>query len=91
MGVRLNKVLSELNIGLQTAVDYLKRRPELGEIKSDASPNTKISDIQYEALAKYFSKNGNKIAWPKQKKPETPKTGAYSIKQSPPKNNIWTS
>ena len=69
MGVRLNKVLSELNIGLQTAVDYLKSKPELGEIKSDASPNTKISDIQYEALAKYFNKNGNKIAWPKQKKP----------------------
>ena len=85
MGVRLNKVLSELNIGLQTAVDYLKRRPELGEIKSDASPNTKISDIQYEALAKYFNKNGNKITWPKQKKPETPKTGANSTKTVPPK------
>ena len=26
MGVRLNKVLTELNIGLQTAVDYLKKK-----------------------------------------------------------------
>lgn len=26
MGVRLNKVLSELNIGLQTAVDFLKNK-----------------------------------------------------------------
>ena len=33
MGVRLNKVLSELNIGLQTAVDFLKNKKELGEVK----------------------------------------------------------
>ena len=32
MGVRLNKVLTELNIGLQTAVDYLKNKKSLGEI-----------------------------------------------------------
>ena len=52
MGVRLNKVLTELNIGLQTAVDYLKKK-NLGEI-SDATMNTKISDEQYEALVKEF-------------------------------------
>ena len=50
MGVRLNKVLSELNIGLQTAVDFLKAHQELGEIRDDANPNTKIWDSQYEAL-----------------------------------------
>ena len=50
MGVRLNKVLTELNIGLQTAVDYLKNKPSLGEIRDDANVNTKISDEQYEAL-----------------------------------------
>ena len=55
MGVRLNKVLSELNIGLQTAVDFLKKRNELGEVKDDATPNTKISDEQYEALVDQFS------------------------------------
>ena len=55
MGVRLNKVLSELNIGLQTAVDYLKKKVELGEIKDDATPNTKISDEQYAALVDQFS------------------------------------
>ncbi len=54
MGIRLNKVLTELNIGLQTAVDFLKERKELGEIKEDATSNTKISDEQHEALVKAF-------------------------------------
>ena len=54
MGVRLNKVLTELNIGLQTAIDYLKNKKSLGEIKDDANVNTKISDEQYEALVKEF-------------------------------------
>ena len=54
MGVRLNKVLTELNIGLQTAVDYLKNKKSLGEIRDDANVNTKISDEQYEALVKEF-------------------------------------
>ena len=54
MGVRLNKVLTELNIGLQTAVDFLKNKKSLGEIKDDANVNTKISDEQYEALVKEF-------------------------------------
>ena len=52
MGVRLNKVLTELNIGLQTAVDYLKKK-NLGEI-NDATMNTKITDEQYNALVKEF-------------------------------------
>ena len=52
MGVRLNKVLTELNIGLQTAVDYLKKK-NLGDI-TDATVNTKISDEQYDALVKEF-------------------------------------
>ncbi len=52
MGVRLNKVLTELNIGLQTAVDFLKKK-NLGEIE-DATVNTKISDEQYKALVKEF-------------------------------------
>lgn len=55
MGVRLNKVLTELNIGLQTAVDFLKKKSSLGEIRDDATSNTKISDKQYEALVHEFS------------------------------------
>ena len=55
MGVRLNKVLSELNIGLQTAVDFLKNKKELGEVKEEMTTNTKISDEQYQALVDEFS------------------------------------
>ena len=57
MGVRLNKVLSELNIGLQTAVDFLKKKNHLGEVKDDITTNTKISDEQYEALVNEFSRD----------------------------------
>lgn len=61
MGVRLNKVLTELNIGLQTAVDYLKNKPSLGEISDDANVNTKINDQQYWSLVRGFSKDINTI------------------------------
>ena len=55
MGIRLNKVLTELNIGLQTAVDFLKKKTSLGEIRDDATTNTKINDEQYGALVEEFS------------------------------------
>ena len=54
MSIRLNKVLTELNIGLQTAVDFLKNKKSLGEIKDDANLSTKISDEQYAALVSQF-------------------------------------
>ena len=78
MGVRLNKVLSELNIGLQTAIDFLKKKNNLGEVKDDATPNTKISDQQYEALVSEFKgdkdikKQAEKI-FPKKKEKEKKK------------------
>ena len=55
MGIRLNKVSTDLNIGLQTAVDFLKKKSSLGEIRDDATTNTKISDEQYAALVQEFS------------------------------------
>ena len=79
MGVRLNKVLSELNIGLQTAVDFLKKKSELGDIKDDATPNTKISDEQYNALVDQFSSDkavksqAEKLFVKKPKEPKEPK------------------
>ncbi len=54
MSIRLNKVLTELNIGLQTAIDFLKNKKSLGDIKDDANVNTKISDEQYHALVSAF-------------------------------------
>jgi len=55
MGIRLNKVLTELNIGLQTAVDFLKGKKGPGDDRDDITPNSKISDEQYDALVKEFS------------------------------------
>ena len=55
MSIRLNKAIRELNIGLNTAVEFLEKRPELGEVKSD--PSCKISDEQYDALAHAFQKD----------------------------------
>ena len=77
MGVRLNKVLTELNIGLQTAVDYLKKK-NLGEI-NDATMNTKISDEQYDALVKEFKgdkdvKTQAGMMFPKKEKKVKPET-----------------
>lgn len=57
MSIRLNKAIRELNIGLNTAVEFLEKRPQLGEVKSD--PSIKISDEQYDALAKAFGKDAN--------------------------------
>ena len=54
MGVRLNKVLKELNVGTETVIEYLKSKPGLEPIK-DMNPNTKLSDAQYEALLNRFS------------------------------------
>ena len=55
MSIRLNKAIRELNIGLNTAVEFLEKRPELGEVKSD--PSCKISDEQYKALSAAFAKD----------------------------------
>ena len=56
--VRLNKVLSELNISLQTAVDYLRKK-KIGELPNDATPNTRISYEQYRALINEFADSKN--------------------------------
>ena len=58
MGIRLNKAITELNIGLQTAIDFL-RNSHIGEIKVDANSATKITDAQYNALVKKFSVDKN--------------------------------
>ncbi len=55
MSIRLNKAISELNIGLQTAVDYLQSKPQLGEVKPELS--FKLNDQQYEALKGQFQKD----------------------------------
>ena len=55
MSIRLNKALRELNIGLQTAVEFLEKKSELGEVKSELS--FKLNDEQYKALVQAFHKD----------------------------------
>ncbi|WP_314709493.1 translation initiation factor IF-2 [Prevotella denticola] len=77
MSIRLNKAIRELNIGLQTAVEFLEKKPELGEVKSDL--NFKLSDEQYHALVGAFKNDKevkNDAAKLFQKKPKEKKPAA---------------
>ncbi|PXY39233.1 translation initiation factor IF-2 [Flavobacterium cheongpyeongense] len=57
--IRINKVLRELNISLERAVDYLKDKG----IAIDANPNAKISDSEFNILQSQFAGDkGNKEA-----------------------------
>ena len=47
---RLNKVAKDLNVGIQTLVEYLAKKGH----QVDSNPNTKISEEQYELLATAF-------------------------------------
>ena len=50
MGVRLNKVLKEFNVGLQTVVDYLDKKG----FTVEADLNAKISDDAYQVVREKF-------------------------------------
>ena len=57
--IRINKVLRELNISLERAVDYLKDKG----IAIEANPNAKISDQEFNILQSQFAGDkGNKEA-----------------------------
>ncbi|MEI7507886.1 MAG: translation initiation factor IF-2 [Flavobacterium sp.] len=57
--IRINKVLRELNISLERAVDYLKDKG----IVIDSNPNAKISDKEFDILQNQFAGDkGNKEA-----------------------------
>jgi translation initiation factor IF-2 len=57
--IRINKVLRELNISLERAVDYLKDKG----IAIEANPNAKISDKEFGILQNQFAGDkGNKEA-----------------------------
>src|SRR6187402_3948657 len=57
--IRINKVLRELNISLERAVDYLKDKG----IAIDANPNAKISEREFSILQNQFAGDrGNKEA-----------------------------
>src|SRR5690606_39484937 len=54
--IRLNKVLRELNISLDRAVEYLDSKG----IEIEKRPTTKISDEVYQVLSDEFQTDANK-------------------------------
>ncbi len=55
MSIRLNKVTKDLNVGIQTVVEFLHKKG----FSVDANPNAKISDEEFALLVKEFSKDKN--------------------------------
>lgn len=87
MSIRLNKALRELNIGLQTAVEFLEKKSELGEVK--AEPSFKLSDAQYAALQGAFQQDKEVRSQAEkllQKKPKEKKAKEDSNAQGSPKS-----
>ena len=87
MSIRLNKALRELNIGLQTAVEFLEKKSELGEVK--AEPSFKLSDAQYAALQGAFQQDKEVRSQAEkllQKKPKEKKTKDDNNAQGSPKS-----
>ena len=54
MPIRLRDVLKKMNVGINTAVEFLHRK---GFTEIEANPNTRLDDAQYALLVKEFGKN----------------------------------
>ena len=90
MSIRLNKALRELNIGFQTAVEFLEKRSDIGEEKLELT--SKISDAQYSALVEAFKQDAavrneaerllQKKTKDKKRAPEAKDTRAESLLES---------
>ena len=93
---RLTKVAKDLNVGIQTLVDYLAKKGHQVEM----NPNTKISEEQYELLATAFqgerkvkeeadkielmTSNGNRVVELETKKEPEPEAEEVIIKNYTP-------
>ena len=97
MGIRLNKVLKQLNVGTETVNEYLKSKPGLEPTK-ELNHNTKITDEQYDALLREFApdmrvrETAKKLflKFPKKSKKEkvANKTSSFSEDISTPKVEV---
>ena len=86
MSIRLNKAISELNIGLQTAVDFLKKRSELGE--APEGPNSKLTEGQYKALVEAYKSDKEERSQAEkllQKKPKDKKRDKKTERSNEPR------
>ena len=84
MSIRLSKVTKDCNVGLQTVVEFLQKKG-FGDV--EASPNSKISEEQYELLLKEFSPDkglrtqAEKLSQQRQENKESKKASSRSAKQ----------
>lgn len=83
MSIRLNKAIRELNIGLQTAVEFLKKRNDLGEVRDDLS--FKLSDSQYNALVEAFQTDKEVRSQAEKLLQKHPKEKKRPVENKPPK------
>ncbi len=96
MSIRLNKAISELNIGLQTAVEFLTKKYGLPE--DSLSLTSKIDDEQHQSLIEAFKQDKEVRSQaeklfpkkPKEKKPqaEPKETRAESLLGSTPQQKF---
>ena len=86
---RISKVLSELNIGLDTAVDYLKSKGHV----VDKNRNSKINQKEYEFLLENFASDKTKKdeaeTLIQQKREEKEAIHAERQEQEKPKNELF--
>ena len=84
MSIRLNKAIRELNIGLQTAVEFLTKKGNLGEEKLELT--SKVSDEQYNMLVEAFKQDKEVRSQAEKlfpKKPKEKKPAVPEVKVSP--------
>ena len=65
MSIRLNKAIQELNIGLQTAIDFLSKHKLLAA--DNVGPTLKLTEEQYDALVAEFQSDKEASKKAKQK------------------------
>jgi len=88
MAIRLNQVIRELNIGKDTAIEFLSQKGVEGS--ESLGLNSKITDEQYEMLKQQFSKDKEMkqqaaIAFPKKpKKEKEPATDKKPVEEKAP-------
>lgn len=85
MVVRLNKVIKEFNVGLQTVVDFLKKKGQ----EVEAKPSTKLTDEQYELVKKEFRSDEDlrneaiKLVRDRQQRKEEKKEAKKEVRSEP--------
>ncbi|MDR1809596.1 MAG: translation initiation factor IF-2 [Prevotella sp.] len=91
MSIRLIKVSKDLNVGINTLVEYLQKKG----ITVEANPNTKIEDEQYDLLLTEFSSGKkDKLAFDiykeqqKEKKKDKETVAIEGYEPEPPKKTV---